>query len=265
MQTIDAVKWALDIALSCCGARAPIVGISGAQGSGKSWLARTAAESVPGAINLSLDDFYLPSAIRRARSGAAHPLFATRGVPGTHDIGHLNATLDALLNADAESQTKLPAFDKLRDEPLPPETWRTFHGRPSVIFLEGWCFGALPQSAKDLAAPVNTLERDEDRDGSWRRAVNAHLEGGYASLFARLDAILFLKAPSFEIVHAWRCQQEETALGRALSEAERQRIARFIAFFERITRSMLADGLRSDITLELDDARRVLATRENTL
>ena len=79
---------------------------------------------------------------------------------------------------------------------------------------------------------------------------------------ARLDAIAFLHAPSFDVVDAWRCQQEETALGRTLDEIERQRIARFIAFFERITRGMLSGGRRSDVSLALDADRQVLNLRD---
>ena len=263
MQTITAIERALEIGKSRCAAHTPIVGIAGAQGSGKSWLARAAAESMPGAIHLSLDDFYLSGPARRALAGSVHPLFATRGVPGTHDLGQLHATLEALLTAGPDSETLLPAFDKLKDEPQPQQTWRRYKGRTSVIIFEGWCLGALPQDEHDLATPVNQLEREEDGQGVWRRAVNRRLETDYAALFARLDAIAFLQAPSFDVVHAWRCQQEETTLGRMLNESERQRIARFIAFFERITRSMLAGGRRSDLSLELDASRQLLCIRED--
>lgn len=265
MQTfaIAAIEKALRIARARCGARPPVVGIAGAQGGGKSWLARDYAAATPSAVNLSLDDFYLSPASRRALAESVHPLFATRGVPGTHDLALLNATLDALLGAGPDARTPLPAFDKLRDDIHPHTAWRNFNGRPEAIILEGWCLGALPQSLDDLAAPVNALERDEDCGGVWRRAVNAHLASDYAALFARLDAIVFLKAPWFDIVHAWRCQQEETALGRPLTDAERQRIARFISFFERITCAMLAGLRRSDLTLELDGDRQVLHVRRD--
>ena len=263
MQTITAIERALEIGISRCGARTPILGIAGAQGSGKSWLARAAADSMPGSIHLSLDDFYLSGPVRRALAESMHPLFATRGVPGTHDLGQLHATLEALLTAGPDSETPLPSFDKLNDEPQPQQTWRRHKGRPSVIIFEGWCLGALPQDEHDLATPVNALERTEDPEGVWRSAANARLKSDYAALFARLDSILFLQAPSFDIVHAWRCQQEATALERPLNEAERQRIARFIGFFERITRSMLAGARRSDLSLELDANRRALSLRED--
>ena len=36
---------------------------------------------------LSLDDIYLSGADRLQRANTIHPLLATRGVPGTHDVG----------------------------------------------------------------------------------------------------------------------------------------------------------------------------------
>jgi len=38
---------------------------------------------------LSLDDFYLGHAARLQLARDIHPLLATRGVPGTHDIAFL--------------------------------------------------------------------------------------------------------------------------------------------------------------------------------
>ena len=73
----------------------PILGIAGSQGSGKSTLAKAVAERFGGA-SLSLDDVYLTKAERAAMAARVHPLFATRGPPGTHDLGLLNRLLDRL-------------------------------------------------------------------------------------------------------------------------------------------------------------------------
>jgi D-glycerate 3-kinase len=67
-----------------------IVGLCGAQGSGKSTAAAAlvellAHEQLP-AIALSIDDFYLPRIERQRLAREIHPLLATRGVPGTHDV-----------------------------------------------------------------------------------------------------------------------------------------------------------------------------------
>jgi D-glycerate 3-kinase len=65
-----------------------IVGINGAQGSGKSTLCAflevlLAARRLR-AVTLSIDDLYLGKTDRQALAREIHPLFATRGVPGTH-------------------------------------------------------------------------------------------------------------------------------------------------------------------------------------
>ena len=70
-------------------ASAPLlVGINGAQGTGKTTLCKFLAailSSQLGVAVLSLDDFYLTRAERHKLAAAVHPLLATRGVPGTHD------------------------------------------------------------------------------------------------------------------------------------------------------------------------------------
>jgi hypothetical protein len=74
--------------------------------------------------------------------------------------------------------------------------------------------------------------------------------------------ILFLKAPGFDVVLDWRCQQEADLLGVApdhLPQAERERLAGFIQYFERITRRMLAGGVKASVTVALDRDRRPCA------
>ncbi|MNT03382.1 nucleoside triphosphate hydrolase domain-containing protein [compost metagenome] len=236
----------------------PLIGIAGAQGSGKTTLARLAAERL-GAAHLSLDDVYLTKAEREAKGRAVHPLFAVRGPPGTHDLGLLNATVAALRAAGPDSRTPLPAFDKLSDDRRPQAQWPMFAGRPSAVLIDGWCLGATAQAEAELELPINALEREQDGQGVWRRAVNAALAGPYAELFACFDAVLLLKAPSFDAVLDWRCEQEAGLMGLApadLPADRRAALAVFIQAFERLTRHMLAGGVRADVIITLDQDRR---------
>ncbi len=78
-----------------------LIGINGAQGSGKSTLCRLLALLLERGFSksvavLSLDDFYLTRDQREALAKQIHPLLQTRGVPGTHDVALAIATLDAL-------------------------------------------------------------------------------------------------------------------------------------------------------------------------
>jgi len=69
--------------------------------------------------------------------------------------------------------------------------------------------------------------------------------------------MLYLRAPGFEVIEAWRGQQEESLLGRPLDDDDRRRISRFVSHFERITRHMLAGGHTADVVAQLDGGRAV--------
>src|SRR5215217_385053 len=194
--------------------RPPLIAVVGAQGSGKTTLARAAAERFDG-VQISLDDLYLTRAKREALAREVHPLMLTRGPPGTHDLSGLERLIDVLSSAAPDDETPIPGFDKRSDDRLPAEDWRRFRGRPSAILIDGWCLAATPQGEAALIEPVNALERDRDGDGRWRRAVNARIAGPYAELAARFDAVLFLKAPDFGVVLDWRAEQETDLMGLA--------------------------------------------------
>ena len=231
-----------------------LIGFAGAQGSGKTTLARAAAVRL-GGVALSLDDFYLERAERTRLGRSIHPLLAVRGPPGTHDLALADAVLDDLL---AGRPALTPRFDKLADDRGAPEA---LPGGARVVLMDGWCLGATPQTEDALTMPVNALERERDPDGSWRRWTAAALAGDYQRFFRRFDAIVHLAAPDFETVLDWRCEQEAGLLGLPpadLPARRREEIAGFIQHFERITRHMLAGGVAATVAVRLDAGRRVI-------
>ncbi|MGV3480384.1 MAG: kinase [Sphingobium sp.] len=247
-----------------------ILGICGAQGSGKSTMSLALAAALDRAAglsvaNLSIDDFYVSRRIRAMLAADVHPLFAARGVPGTHDVALAMDTIGQLRAASDGSTVKLPRFDKATDDVVPANGWPVFDGRPDIILLEGWCVGARPQDEAALAEPVNALERDEDTEKLWRSAVNARLADDYQALFAELDLLLMIAAPSFDAVFAWRREQERKLAERiAVTGADGGAImddaavARFIMHYERLTRHILFEMPdRADGVLALDNARAV--------
>lgn len=240
-----------------------IIGICGAQGSGKSTLAAALFDHFAGAglaaAVLSLDDLYLTRAERLALAGTVHPLFATRGVPGTHDVALGLACIAAMARGEAAA---LPRFDKARDDRVPQQEWPRAPANMRLLIFEGWCIGALPQTEAVLRDPVNALERDEDPDGSWRGHVNAVLGGEYQRLFARLDCLMLLAAPGFAVVERWRGQQEAALLRRdpaAPQAMDAAALSRFIQHYERLTRHILYEmPARADLTAWLDEERALL-------
>jgi D-glycerate 3-kinase len=238
-----------------------VLGLCGAQGSGKSTLAAALAERFERAAILSIDDLYRTKAERTEMARAIHPLFATRGAPGTHDVALGLATLDAL---DRGERAALPRFDKSRDDRAPASQWGHAPADTRLLIFEGWCVGARPQAEAALAAPINALEREEDAHGLWRRAANAALAGDYQRLFARIDRLILLAAPGFEVVRGWRIEQEQALRAQAapdapglMSDAE---VARFIQHYERITRHILIEmPARADFVARLAADRSLLS------
>lgn len=231
-----------------------VVGINGAQGSGKSTLCAFLEvlldEHGLTAATLSLDDLYLGKAERQRLAAEVHPLFATRGVPGTHAPTVGLAICDDLA---AGRDLSLPRFDKGTDERRPLA--ERVRGPVDVLLFEGWCLGCPPQADADLLQPVNALEREEDPDGVWRSVVNIWLRGEYQRLFARLDLLVMLKVSGFDVVLANRRRQEDklrAARPDAPGLMDEAALTRFCQHYERLTRHML-DSLpgQADVVFEL--------------
>ena len=247
----------------------PLIGFSGCQGSGKSTLVALMAKVMRevygvSTVVLSLDDFYLTKAARAALAESIHPLFATRGVPGTHDLALLNETISAL--RQPSGAVPVPAFDKALDDRTEIVHWRQVSAPVQLILLEGWCVGLLPQSESELESPINPMEAEQDPSLVWRREVNRQLANGYAHLFGELDALLLLQAPSFDAVFEWRWQQEQRLSeqfqqdhpDRPNPTMSRSEVADFVLHYQRLTEhalKILPD--RADFVWELATDRAV--------
>jgi len=240
-----------------------LIGISGLQGSGKSTLAAQLASAAEqrgvAAITMSIDDFYLGRRARQHLARTVHPLLATRGVPGTHDIDLLLRTLEVLRRAAPTRPARVPRFDKGRDTRQPPSHWRSVRCAPDLLILEGWCVGVPPESAAALRRPLNALERDEDADARWRTFVNTQLARHYTVLWRRFHRLIELQAPNFAVVARWRDEQERALrkrhAPRAMSQAA---LRRFLMHYERLSRQALRTlPTRADICIRLAGDRRV--------
>ena len=250
-----------------------LVGINGAQGTGKSTLTMflrallSAVYQVP-TVSFSIDDLYLTRAEREQLAAEKHPLLLTRGVPGTHDLKMGQRLIDRLMTAGVDTETPVPVFDKSRDDRAPEPIWPVFKGRADVVLMEGWCVGALPEDGDSLTTPINRLEEDEDSDGVWRGYVNQCIKVDYAPFFGQIDCLIMLEAPSMDCVLTWRTLQEHK-LKAKIDDAPHQgdsgdrqstrlmsdeQIARFIMHYERITRACLAEmPARADAVIHVDN------------
>lgn len=202
-----------------------VVGVSGAQGSGKSTLVSHAVRVFERrglrTVAVSIDDFYLTRRDQIALA-ARHPgnrYLEHRGYPGTHDVELGTRTLSALRRREA-GEVSVPRYDKgaasgRGDRAPEPTLVRT---PLDVILLEGWMLGFSPAPESeiddpDLLAPNAALARYE----AWTRELDAlvHL------VTSDLDSIVRFR------VEAERVRRDETGAGLGDDEA-RDYIERFL-------------------------------------
>jgi D-glycerate 3-kinase len=235
-----------------------VVFINGSQGSGKSTLAdylctSTAEQQGSQCVALSLDDFYLTREQRIELAHDVHPLLATRGVPGTHDIPLAMATIKSLIMG--QDETLITRFDKSIDDRYPVQDCLTLSGPVGLIILEGWCVGATPQSDEALETAINRLEQQEDTQGLWRAYSNNALAGTYQRLFEMADSLVMLRAPSFDSIFKWRLEQERKMSMPLMDEVE---ILRFIQHYQRLTEHCLLEiPKRADHLFQLNSERQI--------
>ena len=241
-----------------------VIGLAGGQGSGKSTISQILKLILQykyklSTVIFSIDDLYKTRKERIFMSKKIHPLFQVRGVPGTHDI-NLATNILKIIKRKKFKSFHIPTFDKSKDDRNKKKKWQFVKQSPNVVFFEGWCVGARPQNQKKLLKPINNLEKFEDRDCMWRQKVNLELKNKYINVFKKLDKFIFLKVPSFKHVLKWRMLQEQKLKlkkkgSRIMNNKE---IKRFVMFYERITKQMLADRFKyADVIIDLDTKHKL--------
>jgi D-glycerate 3-kinase len=244
------------------------LGIQGPQGAGKTTLTQLLAcvlRDVGGlaVATLSIDDLYLTRAERAGLAARVHPLFQTRGVPGTHDVALGVRVLEALTRP---GPCALPRFDKGQDERAPVHTWPVCVGPCNVVLFEGLWLGLPPIPEPELAQPFNALEAEEDAHGTWRAHANQALAGDYPALFARCELLVHIQVPDFECVKRWRSGAEHALRARLEAQGgdtarvmDDAALARFFQHYERFTaHAMRTLPERADVLLQLDREQRVV-------
>ena len=240
-----------------------IIGLSGGQGAGKSTITGILKFILKQRYGLelcvfSIDDFYKTKEERKKMSKDIHPLFLTRGVPGTHDINLINKTFKNLKKKFFKP-VLIPKFDKSIDDRSKKSKWIKIKKPPNIIIFEGWCIGARHQKESFLKKPLNIIEKKHDRDIKWRKKVNNQLKKPYKKLFSKIDKLVYLKAPSFNHIFQWRLHQEQKLklTSKNKKTMSKSKIKEFIMFYERITKSMMKEFSKiSDLTIFLDQKHR---------
>jgi len=225
-----------------------IVGLSGGQGSGKTTISTIISIILRKYFKLnvfviSIDDFYKTRKERFFLSKKVHSLLMTRGVPGTHDV---NIMLDFFKRIKRKKfkSLKLPKFNKAIDDRYSKNLWYSVKKRPDIIIFEGWCVGAKAEKTNALKKSINSLEKFKDKELTWRRYVNRHLQSKYKQLYDQLNCLLYINSNNFSLLRKWRVKQEKKLrLKNKRSNSHKimsnKEVISFMQTYQRVTKNML--------------------------
>jgi len=231
--------------------------IAGSQGSGKSslskliklYLEKFQNKSV---IIISIDDFYLSKKKRIQLSKNKHPLFLTRGVPGTHDLEALNQKIKQIINK--EFPVYLPIFDKVSD--TRKKSYKKVL-KADVIILEGWCTGAKQIEKSFLQRNLNNLEKLKDKDLVWRNSYNEYLSK-YQKIFSKFNYFIYFEFNQWNHVLNWKYKQELELRDKKKDLVLKNYLKDFIQHYEKLSKWMnLKVPKYCNILIKLDAHQKI--------
>ncbi|KAJ1724491.1 hypothetical protein LPJ53_001261 [Coemansia erecta] len=262
-----------------------VVGINGAQGSGKTTLVRGLVEFLSSrrvaTVGFSLDDLYLTHAEQQqvALTHRDNPLLRFRGQPGTHDVALGRSTLLSLLANKGE--TKIPVYDKSLHggygDRVTSDLWPVAKAPVDVVLLEGWCLGFRTLDEAEFAQYLRDVKGDSPMFKYSRRYTDQNLSDineGFRTLGAQLydliDAWVWMRVGDIDVVYRWRKEQEDEMAAQGKPALDDQKLEDFVARFmpayelamAKLDRyGFVASGKVQDSTLRLhlDADRNVVA------
>jgi D-glycerate 3-kinase len=223
------------------------VGLAGGQGTGKTTISSLIKIILIKYFKLkvfriSIDDFYKTRKERVTMSKRIHPMFLTRGVPGTHDI-NMMLSFFKKIKSKKFKRLKLPTFNKAIDDRFSEKYWYDLKNKPDVIIFEGWCVGAKSEKNNTLKKTINSMESVKDQKQIWRNFVNQQLNSKYKNLYSQLNCLIYLKAKNFSLLQKWRLKQERKLLVKSKKNLKSkimntEDVLDFMQTYQRITQNM---------------------------
>ena len=231
--------------------------VAGSQGSGKSSLSKLIKLYLEkfyykSVVIISMDDFYLSKRQRMQLSKNIHPLFLTRGAPGTHDLELLNKKILQIF--DKKFPVYLPIFDKVTD--TRKRTYRKVL-KGDVIIFEGWCAGAQPVNQNYLQKNFNNLEKYKDKNFIWRNSYNKYLNE-YQKIFSQFNYFIYFQFNQWGHVLDWKYKQELELRDKKKDLALKKYLKEFIQYYEKVSKWMhLKVPKYCNILIKLDAHQKI--------
>lgn len=274
----EGIKYVNDILKSDWNHSKLIIGISGPQGSGKTTLAKQLTQYVNDntstkAVNILLDDFYLPYVEQQQLTQLAihsyknNPLLQGRGLPGTHDLNILNKVLDSFAN---DKRFTVPKYDKSlhngKGDRLQANEWESY--KPDVIFLEGWFLGfrnldhQLIETYGESQDPIIKSLKCEHLT-----MVDEYLSR-YQRVFQKCQYSIILSTDDISNVYKWRLQQEHALIqnkGGGMTDGEiKDFVDRYMPMYKLYYKTLCQVGnseTNRNLVINIEVNRKVLLTK----
>ncbi|KAJ2656840.1 hypothetical protein IWW48_004818 [Coemansia sp. RSA 1200] len=228
-----------------------IVGINGAQGSGKTTMVNGLVKYLGAlkvsAVGFSMDDLYLPNKDQRelASKHRDNPLLQFRGQPGTHDSQLGRDTLLSLLRNSSE--TPIPMYDKsLMDgygDRVPLSRWPKAEPPIDVVLFEGWNIGFRALTEAEFAKYISKVrdETNENNSALFKHSrkysdvnlheINDNLKRYETLLYPLIDAWVYMRISDFDIIYRWRKDQEDDLAASGRPSLTDQQLEDFVSRF----------------------------------
>ena len=200
---------------------AQVIGISGAQGIGKTTLCRNIENSLNQegyrTVSVSIDDFYFTRSEQQhlSEENSKNPYLQQRGYPGTHDLGLGASTLQRLRKLSVSELFRIPQYDKSafegRGDRAPADLWKEVRGPVDVILFEGWMLGFQPVESRGLEPSISEINRKLQSYSRWWNEV---------------DSWVLLDPVDFHWMVQWRSEAEENMkkLGKSGMTSEQVKV-----------------------------------------
>ena len=269
-RSIEYLSPAIDSYVHNVSEKALVIGISGPQGSGKSYLTNqlgTELRNMYPKLNIVLflmDDLYLKHedqlelTARSLKDMDDNKLLQGRGLPGTHDIALGADLFSKLIHRNSKlitNEISIPFYDKGafngEGDRSPECNWNVVKTPVDVIIFEGWFNGFQPLSFDQLR--VKYLTSDLNKSVIQRHKmfhveqVNENLKE-YAKLWSLFDYFIYLETDSLQNVYNWRLEQEHylkatTPAGTGMTDDEVIKfVDRYMPIYELYYEKMCSDG-----------------------
>ena len=248
-----------------------VVGISGPQGLGKSWLTvelklaleRALPEAV--VVQFSMDDVYLTheeqSKVTMVARKEGNALLQGRGLPGTHDLRLATTIFEKLKRREP---VQIPRYDKSafdgEGDRCPELQWEHVASSDIVLF-EGWFNGFCSVDSIELpylmSGPTSVVQNYPMYHIG---EINQRLKA-YERIWSEFDKFIYFKTNDINNVYTWREQQEHALIkerGRGMSDDQvRNFVNRYMPVYSLYYRTMCdspvcspGSNLQLDINLD---------------